>query len=232
MKIVAYLRVSTDRQAEEGLGLDVQEQAIRRWAKEQGHRVVVWARDAGVSGSNGLDGRVGLVEALDEISKHRASGLVVYRLDRLARDVILQEQLLAEVWRLGGTPFSTSPSEDAFLTDDPNDPSRRLIRVVLGAVAEYDRSMIALRLRAGRRRKAELGGFAYGAPSYGHRSERGVLVAQPDEQRAVERALELRREGASLRAIGDALSAEGYKPRRSDRWHPNGVRRILLAAGA
>src|SRR4051794_33589968 len=52
MRVVAYLRVSTDRQAEEGLGFDVQEQAIRAWAKHGGHRVVAWTRDEGVSGSN------------------------------------------------------------------------------------------------------------------------------------------------------------------------------------
>ena len=39
MKLVAYLRVSTDRQAEEGLGLDVQDRAIRRWARDNGHRI-------------------------------------------------------------------------------------------------------------------------------------------------------------------------------------------------
>ena len=63
MKVAAYLRVSTDRQAEEGLGLEVQEQTIRGWARQHGHRVVLWARDEGVSGSNGLDMREGLADA-------------------------------------------------------------------------------------------------------------------------------------------------------------------------
>src|SRR5437762_2753389 len=182
MKVTAYLRVSTDRQAEEGLGLDVQQHAIRAWAKQHGHQVVAWTRDEGVSGSNGLDGRIGLAEALEAIRERRAEALVIYRLDRLARDLVLQEQLLAEVRRLGGVVYSTSSAESDFLTDDPDDPSRRLIRQVLGAVSEYERGMIALRLRSGRRRKAEQGGFAYGAPSYGYRSERGVVVAEPDEQ--------------------------------------------------
>src|SRR5207249_390470 len=54
VKLVAYLRVSTDRQVEEGFGLDVQEQAIRKWVKREGHRVVLWTRDEGVSGANGI----------------------------------------------------------------------------------------------------------------------------------------------------------------------------------
>jgi DNA invertase Pin-like site-specific DNA recombinase len=90
LRVVGYLRVSTDKQAEEGLGLDVQEQAIRTWAKSTGHRVVAWFRDEGVSGSNGLDARDGLAEALDALRTRAAGGLVVYRLDRLARDLVLQ----------------------------------------------------------------------------------------------------------------------------------------------
>src|SRR5947209_5180061 len=143
MRIVGYLRVSTDRQAEEGLGLDVQRDAIRTWAKANGHRVAKWCSDEGVSGSNGLDGRDGLAEALGALRDGRADALAVYRLDRLARDLVLQEQLLAEVWRMGSRVWSTSPSEDAYL--DPNgaadDPSRTLIRQILGAVAQYERAM-------------------------------------------------------------------------------------------
>src|ERR671923_2832950 len=63
MQLVGYLRVSTDRQAEEGLGLEVQEQAIRQWAQAHGHELVALTRDEGISGSNGLDTRVGLGEA-------------------------------------------------------------------------------------------------------------------------------------------------------------------------
>jgi len=52
----------------------------------------------------------------------------VHRLDRLARDLVLQEQLLAECWRMGATVSSTAAGEDAYLSDDPADPSRRLIK--------------------------------------------------------------------------------------------------------
>ena len=67
MNVIAYLRVSTDQQAERGLGLDVQRTAIRAWAKTHGRRVVLWTADEGVSGSNGLDSRVGLADALDAL---------------------------------------------------------------------------------------------------------------------------------------------------------------------
>src|SRR5690349_14217760 len=88
LQVTTYLRVSTDKQADEGLGLDVQREAIRAWAKEHGHRVVRWTADEGISGSNGLDTRVALLEAFDALKDGTAAGLVVYRLDRLARDLV------------------------------------------------------------------------------------------------------------------------------------------------
>ena len=58
MRLVAYIRVSSETQVEHGLGLDVQRDAIRKWAKANAHRVVVRAVDEGESGKNGLDTRV------------------------------------------------------------------------------------------------------------------------------------------------------------------------------
>ena len=77
MNVVAYLRVSTDRQAEEGLGLPIQRHAIRAWASANGHKVVLWTHDEGISGSSGLDARRGLVNALEAIRRHHVAGLVV-----------------------------------------------------------------------------------------------------------------------------------------------------------
>jgi DNA invertase Pin-like site-specific DNA recombinase len=52
-----------------------------------------------------------IAEALDALGRGEATGLVVYRLDRLARELVLQEQLLAEIRRLGAEPFSTDGGE-------------------------------------------------------------------------------------------------------------------------
>lgn len=226
-KVVAYLRVSTDRQAEEGLGLEVQADAIKAWAKAKNTRVVATFADEGVSGSNGLDTREALLDAFNVIKASKADGLIVYRLDRLARDLIIQETLLAEVKRLGGEVFSTSAAEASYLTDDPDDPSRKLIRQVLGAVAEYERSMIALRLRSGRKRKAKDGGYAYGAPPFGFRVEDGELVPDEGEQATLLRARVLQKNGASVREIATTLNEEGRRTKRGARWHPTTVARVL-----
>jgi DNA invertase Pin-like site-specific DNA recombinase len=228
-KLAAYVRVSTDKQAEEGLGLDVQRHAIRAWAKESGHKIALWASDEGVSGSNGLDSRQGLLEALSALQDRRVSGLVVYRLDRLARDLVLQESLLAEIWRGGARLYSTSSAEDAYLDPDgaDGDPSRALIRQILGAVASYERAMIRLRLRSGKQRKGAAGGYVGGRPPLGLRAEGGALVPDEDEARIRERILALKSQGESLRRICEVLSAEGLPPKRGGRWHPESVRKII-----
>jgi DNA invertase Pin-like site-specific DNA recombinase len=135
-----------------------------------------------------LGSRTGLANALTLLRSNNADGITVYRLDRLARDLIIQEQLLAEARQHGWHVFSTSTSVAAYLEDDPGDPSRKMIRQVLGAVAEYERSMIALRLRSGRARKAQRGGFAGG--------------------RTALRVLGDHRNGKSLRSIARTLNAQ------------------------
>jgi len=96
--------------------------------------------DEGISGSNAWEIRKALPEALRAAQEGRAQGIVVHRLGRLARDLIAQELLLREVRRLGGEVFSTSAGEAGYLTDNPDDPSRTLIRQILGAVSEYERN--------------------------------------------------------------------------------------------
>jgi DNA invertase Pin-like site-specific DNA recombinase len=150
--------------------------------------------------------------------------------DRLARDLIVQEQILAEVWRMKARAFTCADGEAAYLADDSDDPSRKLIRQVLGAVAEYERSMIALRLRAGRLKKAAEGGYAFGAPGFGHRASNGSLEPLDAEQFAVARMVALRNEGRSYREICAALDAEGHRPRRAERWSPATVRNIVVRA--
>lgn len=209
------------------MGLDVQEATCRRWAKANGHRVAHEVREEGVSGAKELTDRPALARVLHMLKAGDVEGVLVYRLDRLARDLVLQEQLLAEVRRMGGQVLTTSAAEAGYLADDPDDPSRRLIRQVLGAVNEYERAMIALRLRSGRRAKAERGGFAYGSPALGWRAEGKTLIAVADEQETVNRIMEMHSNGTSLRTICESLNAEGRRTKRGARWHPQTVARVV-----
>jgi DNA invertase Pin-like site-specific DNA recombinase len=225
VKVVAYLRTSTESQEE---GLETQKAEIQAWAKREGHRIAGWFTDEGVSGSNGLDSRIGLADALTE----RSDALVVYKLDRLARDLVVQETILAETKRAGTRVFSTLAAEDAYLADDPKDPTRKLIRQVLGAVADYERAMIRLRMSAGAARKKASGGYSGGGVSFGWRVNRETHNLEKDvrEQATLKRMSQLRDDGLSLRQTCDKLDAEGMTPRKGQRWHPYSVQRVLNGA--
>ena len=226
MKVVGYIRVSTNGQAEEGLGLPVQERAVRKWAREHGHRLVAITRDEGISGTLDHTGRPGLAQALEVIASGRAEALVVPKVDRLARSLTVQEAVLAHVWRAGGRVFAVDAGEVE--ADDPDDPMRTAMRQMMGVFAQLERGMIAARLRAGRRLKSERGGYAAGAPPYGMRATERTLVPDESEQATLERIRELRQEGRSLREIAQILEAEGVKTKRGHHhWTPGALGRIV-----
>src|SRR5207253_3477050 len=160
-RFVVYLRVSTEQQADAGQGLAIQEEACRRWLQQGRHRLVEVCSDAGRSGSLDVGRRPGLARALALIGAERADGVVVHRLDRLARDLVLQEQLLAELHRRGKELASVDRTEHDSLAHSPDDPTRALVRRMLGSIAQYEREVIRLRLMAGRTRKQLEGGYAY-----------------------------------------------------------------------
>lgn len=225
MRLLAYLRVSTDLQADQGMGLAVQRQAIRVWAKGNGHRVVGWHADEGISGTNDVDARPGLLDALAALETGEAAGLVAYKLDRLARKLTVQEATLARIWSLNCSAFTVDLG--SIPQDDPDDPMRTALRQMVGVFAQLDRGMIAARLRAGRRVKAESGGYAGGAPRYGMRAEGRSLVPDQGEQEAVARMRSLHEQGRSSRQIAAVLNAEGVPSKRGGSWSSATVCRVL-----
>ena len=228
MNLAAYLRVSTDRQADEGLGLDVQRQVIRKWARANGHKITAWHADEGISGSNGIETRLALGAALNDIAQHRVDGLVFYRLDRLARDMMLQEQLLRDIASDGGRVFSTFGAEQDNIKMTHMTPTGKWSGASSASIADRERKLIALRLAAGKRRKHEQGGYAgYGAPPIGYTAVGKELVADDDEQATLTRIHQLRGEGRTIRQIIAVLDAEGRRTKRGASWHPTTVARIL-----
>lgn len=223
--VVGYARVSTNRQVEEGFSLEDQEDQIRRWCETHGHRLVARYRDEGISGAKDTADRPGLAKALTTLNGS-CEILVVAKIDRLARSLTVQEAILAQAWRMGGTVAAVDFGEIA--QDDPDDPMRTAMRQMMGVFAQLERAMIASRMRHGRRQKEARGGYAgKGSPRLGQKAVGGELVADEYEQRIIARMVELSAQGLSLRQIGDALDAEGLRPKRGGRWHPTVIRRTL-----
>ena len=222
VKLIGYVRVSTDRQAEHGLGLDVQRAAINAWAKAEGHKITDWQEDAGESGANGLDSRPGLKAAFIALENGEANGLVVYRLDRLSRKLGAQEVWIDQLQSHGCEVISvTEPGYG-------DDEMRVLVRQVTGAFAEYERHVIRRRMQSGRKLKAERGGYAgYGSPAFGQRAKDGELVTDEDEQAVIAKMLELSAAGLSTRLIATELNADGLLSKRGTQWHSATVARVL-----
>lgn len=219
---VGYLRVSTAAQAEDGLGLDIQEQAIREWCSREGHRLLDMFRDEGISGAKEQADRPGLAAALAMVEDN-AEALVVYRLDRLARHLVVQETILEQLGHKQRRVFSVTEADI-----DDTDPTRVLVRQILGVISQYERGLITARLQAGRRLKASRGGYAgYGSPRFGQRAEEHELAPEPAEIETIARIVELREAGGTLRSITAALNDEGRPAKRGGRWHTETVRRIL-----
>jgi DNA invertase Pin-like site-specific DNA recombinase len=221
------LRVSTVEQTN-GFGLDVQERAIRDYCKGNSLQLLAVYRDEGQSGSNGLESRVGLAEALAALKAGDASTLVVYRIDRLARDLILQETLVEQL-RDQGTPVRSASEPD--LDTDTDDATKVLIRQIIGAVSQYERAVIRGRMMAGRAAKRAQGGYVGGTLPYGFQLEDGQVVPDPDEQKVVALVGRMTLGEKSLREICRELDKRGegdpaYRPRAGGRWHPTTVNRI------
>ncbi len=150
-RVVGYIRVSTAEQVD-GFGLEVQEQAVRAYCRSNGLRLVAMFSDEGLSGSNGLDTRRGLCEALAHVETGQASAVVVYRLDRLAHDLILQEVTIQRLQAIGAAVLSVSEPDT-----DSDDPTKVLLRQMLGAFGQYERCVIRGRMASGKAAKARGG---------------------------------------------------------------------------
>lgn len=223
LNVVAYLRVSTALQAADGLGLEIQREAIEAWADANGHTIVATFADEGVSGDAEELDRPGLAGALQALTDGAAEGLVVYRLDRLARRLFRQELVIHQLRQRGRVVLSVSEADV-----DDDDPTKVLMRQMLGAFAEFERAIIKTRLQGGRRAKAARGGFAaYGSPAFGSASRDKELVVDDDEQATIARIVELRSGGTSLREISRTLESEGRPAKRGGAWHPKTVARVL-----
>jgi len=219
-KALAYLRVSGLGQVE-GDGFDRQRERITTWAKANRHVVVEEFRDEGVSGTTELEGRAGLAALLDRIDSNGIRVVVVENATRLARDLMVAEIILSQLRDRGVTVWSADGNVN--LTEN-DDPTATLIRQVLGAVAEFDRKVTVLKLRAARDRKSrEAGRRIEGQRQFG---------TIPSEQPTLQRMRELRRKPKgkprlSFAKIAATLNAEGRPTRHGGPWSPEAVRKII-----
>jgi DNA invertase Pin-like site-specific DNA recombinase len=224
-RAVGYVRVSTEQQAETGASLDAQKTKLQAYAVAMDLELVALCEDAGLSAKTLA--RPGLAQALAMLEEGQADALVVVKLDRLTRSV---RDLGELVDRYFASRFSLLSLADSI---DTRTASGRLVLHVLGAVSQWEREAAAERTRDAlaqlRAEGVQLGGEAFGWRRAAETDEHGRRFVQiaADELATIDRILELRHAGRTIRDIADALDAEGHRTKRGGRWHATTVQRIL-----
>jgi DNA invertase Pin-like site-specific DNA recombinase len=215
-------------QVTDGDGLGVQRDKIAGWCSFQGLATPVIEEDAAISGAS-MENRPGLSRALKAAFEAGAAGvLVVYKLDRLGRNAIDVQEVLAALLDAGVRVVSISDGVDS--ASGMGAALLKLLTSILATFAELEKETIRTRLLDGRRR-ADASDRTYASePRYGRRAlaggKKAPLVEDTVEARAVERIRELRAEGMSYRKIARTLEAEGFRPRRAPHWAPVVLQRI------
>lgn len=225
MRVVAYVRCSTDEQDRSGLGLEAQEGKIKAYCSLYDLQLVSIEKDA-MSGKS-LKGRTGLQKSLDMLKEGTAEGLIVAKLDRLTRSVRDLGELI-EVYFNKYALFSVSEQVDT------RSASGRLVLNILCSVAQWERETIGERTSDALHAKRQRGEKTGGACPYGyHVDGEGRLVEEPVEQKILRSVYALHRQGFSSRKIAAELRRQGYANRRgSSDWKSMTVCRMVKAMEA
>lgn len=221
MKAIGYVRVSTSKQAREGVSLDAQEAKIKAAAGGLGTREVIFFRDEGLSGRRRTN-RPGLKAALEALGP--GDILICYSISRLARSIRDCLNIVDEVKRRGGRLMSLSESIDT------NTAAGKLLFRTLANMYEFESDIIGERVASVWAYKRARGEKTGGAIPFGYSVRGGRLIPRPKEHAILQDMLKWRKRGKSLRAIGKRLEAAGIKRREGgSTWSAQAVKQTILA---
>jgi len=220
VELVAYYRVSTDRQGRSGLGLEAQRERVAQLAAARGARIVAEFIEVE---SGRKSERPQLASALVEARKQKAA-IAVAKLDRLARDaeLILRLSREAETNGMGGFLFCDLPDIDATTA------AGRLILGVMGSVAEFESRRISERtkdaLAAVKARGVKLGGVR---PNTIKENARAKAKAQQEAEKLRGVLTPMIEAKKPLRAIAEALAGAGKTTKSGQPLSPTQIKRLI-----
>lgn len=215
MKAHAYLRVSGQGQVD-GDGFTRQLETIQKYADSKGISIVKVYREEGVTGKTDIEDRPALQAMMLEMLSNGVRLILIERLDRLARFLMYQESILQDLKRKGIEIVSVTEPEMC-----SDDPTRILMRQVLGAFFEYERTCIVNKTRAARERIRARGERCEGSKPYGSHRDK------PEEKEILALMIAKSKEGFNATGIAMMLNQDGIKSRLGKKWHPWAVTRIL-----
>jgi DNA invertase Pin-like site-specific DNA recombinase len=220
MKAIAYVRVSTDQQADRGVSLEAQTEKVRAMAVVKEAELLEVIVDAGESAKS-LQ-RPGMARLLALVDSRAVDVVIIAKLDRLTRSVADLAELLERFKKHRVSLVSVADSLDT------KSAAGRLVLNVMTSVAQWEREAIGERTRDALHLK-HAKGERVGTVRFGARvAADGVhLEADPGEQQILTRMRTLRAAGVTLRGIAAALNRDGCTTRRGTPWRFEYVARAL-----
>ena len=220
MKAVGYVRVSTDKQADHGVSLDVQAEKIRAMAVVHNAELIDIIVDGGESAKSlqrpGMERLLALVEA------KKIQAVIVAKLDRLTRSVKDLCTLLERFERRGVALISVAESLDT------SSAAGRLVLNIMTAVSQWEREAIGERTRDAMNHK-RTNGERVGNIRFGYRLGADGKHVEPDpaEQDVLHEIRCLRQSGHTIRGIAASLNRQELRTRRGSAWRLESVARII-----
>jgi site-specific DNA recombinase len=214
--------VSTDKQADSGISLEVQRQKVEAMALIQGAELVEVIEDA--ESAKSLD-RPGMERLLAMADRGEVDAVIIAKLDRITRSVKDLAELLERFSRRGVALVSVADSLDT------STAAGRLVLNIMVSVSQWEREAIGERTQAAmshlKAAGARVGNIAHG---FQLAADRQHLEPNAAEQEVLAKVRELRDAGYTLREIAGELNRRGYTTRRGSPWRHEYVSAILKAA--
>ena len=217
-RVVGYVRVSTDKQADQGISLEAQCEKIRQYAALYDLALIDIIVDAGVSAKTLK--RPGLQQALDMLKSGKAEALLVVKLDRLTRSVKDLGELLERYF----TKYALMSVSDQV---DTTTAAGELVLNILMSVAQWERKAIGERTKEALHHKKANGEKLGGDCPYGYRVAEGKLIADPAEQTMLAAIRQCRTEGYTLREIAAELTRQGDTTRKGTPFQVTQIARLV-----
>ena len=225
--VVAYVRVSTEEQANEGVSLDAQEARIRAYCAMRGLNLVEVIIDAGVSAGKPLSTRDGGKRVLDLVRARKVNAVVALKLDRLFRNCADCLTVIAG-WDKAGVALHLVDIGGSAV--DTSSAMGRFFLTVMAGAAELERNQVRERTSMAMKHMASRGEYTGGKVRFGFKlDDNGKLEAIAGELAAVELAGRLRGEGKSLRAVAAELAQAGHVSRAGKPFVPCQIAKMAAA---